>query len=100
MANRTIKGFRWHHSLVGSGRPGLEWIKVASGYSSAIYEGGIITQVDLRTGNFGSRRTSGVDISLRGSIDALGGTVVVGAVYIGINMFSDLLYRLADPRSK
>ena len=30
----------------------------------------------------------------------LGGTIVVGAVYIGINMFSDLLYRLADPRAK
>jgi peptide/nickel transport system permease protein len=30
----------------------------------------------------------------------LGGTIVVGAVYIGINMFSDLLYRLVDPRAK
>ena len=29
----------------------------------------------------------------------LGGTIVVGAVYIGINMVSDLLYRLADPRA-
>jgi len=25
---------------------------------------------------------------------------VVGAVYIGINMLSDLLYRLADPRAR
>jgi peptide/nickel transport system permease protein len=30
----------------------------------------------------------------------LGGTIVVGAVYIGINMFSDFLYRLADPRAR
>ena len=29
----------------------------------------------------------------------LGGTIVVGAVYIGINMVPDLLYRLADPRA-
>ena len=28
----------------------------------------------------------------------LGGTVVVGVVFIGLNMFSDLLYRLVDPR--
>ena len=28
----------------------------------------------------------------------LGGTIVVGAVFIGINLFSDLLYRIADPR--
>ena len=28
----------------------------------------------------------------------LGGTLVVGAVFIGINAFSDLLYRVVDPR--
>jgi len=28
----------------------------------------------------------------------LGGTIVVGACFVGINMFSDLLYRLVDPR--
>ncbi len=30
----------------------------------------------------------------------LGGTVVIGLVFIGINIFSDLLYRLLDPRAK
>ena len=30
----------------------------------------------------------------------LGGTLVVGAVFIGLNMLSDLLYRLLDPRAK
>jgi peptide/nickel transport system permease protein len=30
----------------------------------------------------------------------LGGTVVVGVVYIGLNMLSDLLYRLVDPRAR
>ncbi|MFV0493100.1 MAG: ABC transporter permease [Pseudorhodobacter sp.] len=30
----------------------------------------------------------------------MGGTVVVGLVFVGINMFSDLLYRLVDPRAK
>ena len=30
----------------------------------------------------------------------LGGTVVVGLVFVAINMFSDLLYRLVDPRAK
>ena len=28
----------------------------------------------------------------------LGGTIVVGAVFIGINLLSDLLYKIADPR--
>ena len=29
----------------------------------------------------------------------LGATVVVGSVYIGLNLLSDLLYRLFDPRA-
>ena len=28
----------------------------------------------------------------------LGGTIVVGFCFVGINLFSDLLYRLVDPR--
>ena len=36
---------------------------------------GTITLVDLRAGNFGSRRTSGVDFMARANFDALGGTV-------------------------
>ena len=39
---------------------------------------GIITGVDLRTGNFGSRRTQGVDFAARGSFDGLGGTFNLG----------------------
>ena len=34
---------------------------------------GIITGVDLRTGNFGSRRTEGLDFTFRGAVDAFGG---------------------------
>jgi peptide/nickel transport system permease protein len=30
----------------------------------------------------------------------LGGTLVVGAVFIGLNLFSDLLYRFLDPRAR
>jgi iron complex outermembrane recepter protein len=40
--------------------------------------GGIITLVDLRTGNFGSRRTSGIDFTARASFDALSGTISAG----------------------
>jgi iron complex outermembrane receptor protein len=39
---------------------------------------GLITQVDLRTGNFGSRRTEGIDVSLRGAMDGLGGVFRAG----------------------
>ena len=30
----------------------------------------------------------------------LGGTVVVGCVFIGLNLLSDLLYRALDPRAR
>ena len=30
----------------------------------------------------------------------LGSTIVVGAVFIGINLLSDGLYRLMDPRAR
>ncbi len=39
---------------------------------------GVITTVDLRTGNFGSRRTRGIDFSARAGVDALGGAVSLG----------------------
>lgn len=39
---------------------------------------GIITGVDLRTGNFGSRRTEGLEFTARGSVDAAGGVIAAG----------------------
>lgn len=39
---------------------------------------GVISLVDLRTGNFGSRRTSGIDFAGRASFDAMAGTLSAG----------------------
>ena len=39
---------------------------------------GVISLVDLRTGNFGSRRTEGIDFTARGNIDALDGSFSAG----------------------
>jgi iron complex outermembrane receptor protein len=39
---------------------------------------GIITGVDLRTGNFGSRRTEGLEVTARGGFDAFGGILAAG----------------------
>jgi peptide/nickel transport system permease protein len=30
----------------------------------------------------------------------LGGTIVIGTVFVGINLVSDLLYRILDPRTR
>ena len=29
-----------------------------------------------------------------------GGTIVIGSIFIGINLLSDLLYRMLDPRTR
>ncbi len=39
---------------------------------------GLITGVDLRTGNFGSRRTEGLEFTARGAVDAFGGLITAG----------------------
>lgn len=39
---------------------------------------GIITGVDLRTGNFGSRRTAGVEVAARANFDLFGGELSTG----------------------
>ena len=38
----------------------------------------IITQLDLRADNIGSRRTQGLEVSLRGGVDAFGGALTAG----------------------
>jgi peptide/nickel transport system permease protein len=30
----------------------------------------------------------------------LGGTIIIGTVFVGINLISDLLYRILDPRTR
>jgi iron complex outermembrane recepter protein len=40
--------------------------------------GGVITLVDLRTGNFGSRRTQGLEFAARAGTDAFGGVISGG----------------------
>lgn len=39
---------------------------------------GIITGVDLRTGNFGSRRTEGLEVAVRAGADLMGGVLTAG----------------------
>ena len=40
--------------------------------------GGVITGLDLRADNIGSRRTQGLEVSLRGGVDAFGGVLTAG----------------------
>ncbi|MEM9224532.1 MAG: ABC transporter permease [Pseudomonadota bacterium] len=65
---------------------------------AALLEGSVLTEVIFSWPGIGSYITNAL---LSADMNAvLGGTVVVGFVFIGLNIFSDLLYRYFDPRAR
>ncbi|MEM9523668.1 MAG: ABC transporter permease [Pseudomonadota bacterium] len=63
-----------------------------------LLEGSVLTEIIFSWPGIGSYITTAL---LSADMNAvLGGTVVVGLIFICLNIFSDLLYRIFDPRSK
>jgi len=63
-----------------------------------LLEGSVLTEIIFSWPGIGSYITTAL---LSADMNAvLGGTVVVGLVFILLNIFSDLLYRVFDPRAK
>jgi peptide/nickel transport system permease protein len=70
---------------------------IALSYATLL-EGSVLTEVIFSWPGIGSYITTAL---LSADMNAvLGGTVVVGLIFICLNIFSDLLYRVFDPRSK
>lgn len=70
---------------------------VALSYGSLL-EGAVLTETVFAWPGLGRYIT---DSLFNADMNAvLGGTIVVGTVYIGLNLLSDLLYRLLDPRAR
>ena len=70
---------------------------IALSYASLL-EGAVLTETIFGWPGLGSYIT---DALMANNMPAvLGGTVVVGVAYIGLNMLSDVLYRLVDPRAR
>ena len=70
---------------------------IALSYASLL-EGAVLTETIFGWPGLGSYIT---DALMANNMPAvLGGTVVVGVVYIGLNMLSDVLYKLVDPRAR
>ncbi len=70
---------------------------VALSYA-ALLEGSVLTETVFAWPGLGLYITNAL---FSGDMAAvLGGTIVVGVVFVGINMFSDILYRLVDPRAR
>lgn len=65
---------------------------------AGLLEGSVLTEIIFSWPGIGSYITTAL---LSADMNAvLGGTVVVGLIFILLNMLSDLLYRVLDPRSK
>jgi peptide/nickel transport system permease protein len=70
---------------------------IALSYANLL-EGSVLTETVFAWPGLGRYITNAL---LNADMNAvLGGTVVVGAIFIGLNLLSDLLYRLVDPRAR
>ena len=64
----------------------------------SLLEGSVLTETVFAWPGLGPYITGSL---LNADMNAvLGGTIVVGCVFIGLNLLSDLLYRLLDPRAR
>jgi peptide/nickel transport system permease protein len=85
----------WRHAFRNIRVPLLT--VVALSYAGLL-EGAVLTETVFAWPGLGQYITNSL---LNADMNAvLGGTIVVGAVYIGLNMLSDLLYRVLDPRAR
>lgn len=85
----------WRHALGNVLVPLITVIALA--YANLL-EGSVLTETVFAWPGLGQYITSSL---LSADMNAvLGGTIVVGTVFIGLNLLSDLLYRLVDPRAR
>ena len=85
----------WRHAF---GNIQVPLITVVALAFANILEGSVLTETVFAWPGIGRYITTAL---LSADMNAvLGGTIVVGTVYIGMNLFSDLLYRIVDPRAR
>jgi peptide/nickel transport system permease protein len=84
----------WRHAL---GNVMVPLVTVIALSYANLLEGSVLTEIVFAWPGLGQYITNSL---LNADMNAvLGGTVVVGAVFISLNMLSEALYRLLDPRS-
>jgi len=85
----------WRHAL---GNVMVPLVTVIALSYANLLEGSVLTEIIFAWPGLGLYITNSL---LNADMNAvLGGTIVVGTVFIGVNMLSDLLYRLLDPRAR
>lgn len=85
----------WKHAL---GNVKVPLVTVIALSYAALLEGSVLTETIFSWPGIGSYITTAL---LSADMNAvLGGTVVVGLIFVCLNIFSDLLYKFFDPRAK
>ena len=85
----------WVHAMRNVAVPLITVVALSYAY---LLEGAVLTETIFAWPGLGRYITDALLVADMPAV--LGGTIVVGAVYIGINMLSDFMYRLADPRAR
>ena len=85
----------WFHALRNAAVPLVTVIALSY---AGLLEGSVLTETVFSWPGIGLYITNSLQNADMNAV--LGGTIVIGTVFIAINMLSDLLYRLLDPRTR
>jgi peptide/nickel transport system permease protein len=85
----------WHHALRNAAVPLITVIALS--YANLL-EGSVLTETVFAWPGLGQYITNSLQNADMNAV--LGGTLVIGAVFVLLNLVSDLLYRLLDPRTR
>ena len=85
----------WRHALGNIMVPLITVVALSYAY---LLEGAVLTETVFAWPGIGLYITNSLFNADMNAV--LGGTIVVGCVFVGLNLFSDLLYQLVDPRAR
>jgi peptide/nickel transport system permease protein len=85
----------WHHALRNAMVPLVTVIALSY---AGLLEGSVLTETVFAWPGLGLYITNSLQNADMNAV--LGGTIIVGSIFIGLNLLSDLLYRLLDPRTR
>jgi peptide/nickel transport system permease protein len=85
----------WRHALRNAAVPLLTVIALSY---AGLLEGSVLTETVFAWPGLGLYITNALQNADMNAV--LGGTLVVGSIFIALNLLSDLLYRLLDPRTR
>lgn len=85
----------WSHALGNCAIPLITVVALSFG---TLLEGSVLTETVFAWPGLGLYLTNSLLNADMNSV--LGSTIVVGSIFLGVNLFSDLLYKIMDPRAR